>query len=145
MMSGKNERAIRKIFEEEPDLEISVMDLVEKITGEIVFDTSSSSYSSICRTVRRLEKEYYLWSKTFNLFRPVAFNGRMDMDEPSRVKMVRLYKPSTEYYPWRIETEDSKSKVYDIVPEHLEKDYKKRVEKMNNLRLKRRFGIVDLK
>jgi hypothetical protein len=138
VMSGKNERAIRKIFEEEPDLEISVMDIVEKITGEIVFDTSSSLYSSICRTIRRLErKEHYLQSRTFNLFRPVDFNGYPDMEEPSRVKMIRLYEPSRKHHPWFIEMVDSKSKYCDIVPVNLEKDYKKRVEEMKKLYWKR--------
>jgi len=74
-MSVKNERAIRKIFEEEPDLEIGVTELIEKITGKFVLDTSSSQYSSFCRTIRRLEKkEHYLESRTFNIRGQVAIS-----------------------------------------------------------------------
>ena len=82
---------IQEFFEEEPEAEVSITKLIQDITDNEFIQYTDEWYkihNSVCRAIRKLEKEGFLETRFF------PFYGVRDLLEeknffPSRIKMVR--------------------------------------------------------
>ncbi len=101
---NKFERLIRQFFESKPELEIMVKYLFYEITKIYKTDPSYwNRYNSICRIVRKLEKELFLESMFFNFPRLDLFFNTIDRYGPTRMKIVRKRIKSGYYREWEFE------------------------------------------
>ena len=115
-----HEKIIRNIFDNEPELEISVKGILYKITNDC--DPPQTIYNSVCRTIRKLESgnEPYLESKFFYIK-----GARVHIPDenffPSRIKMIRLNSIGKQKRHWNTDTSKRNWWFYHAYP-HIPKE-----------------------
>lgn len=84
-------KLIKEYFLEFPDSQVTIKRLIRDITGNEFIDYSDDwddIYNSVCRTIRKLEKELFLETRVFTCHGVRDFLDKNDL--PTRIKIIRM-------------------------------------------------------